>query len=201
MLAEEANLAKRLHDVTLESKSELKEVESESELTMDNQLHDSPPPRSPSPERAASPVVGKAPASPIVHCSQYRMEEYERQNGPIPGHNMVSDWLRNVQAAYEFDGQASYSTPPAAPRKDQYISDSDSEYGRPPRGRQRSPPVTLIKDGVLHVRKDYEGTLPLCYYDTGLREGGQHDGYACFNMRDILWARRVRFHIERISNL
>ena len=165
-----------LHDVAVESKSE---------LTMDNQRADSPPPRSQNPERAASPVVGEAPASPIVHCSQYRMEEYERQNGSIP---------------YESDGLSSYPRSPAAPRKDQYVSasDSDSEYGLP---RQRSPHVTLIKNGVLYVHKDYEGLLPLCYYDTGLREGGQHDGYACFNMRDILWARRVRFHIERMRNL
>jgi hypothetical protein len=61
--------------------------------------------------------------------------------------------------------------------------------------------VTRILDGVLHVRKDYEGRLPLCYYDTGLRGYGPDDGYACFNMRDILWARRLRFHIERLRFL
>ena len=73
--------------------------------------------------------------------------------------------------------------------------------GRQRRRRRRSPPATRIKHGVLHVHKDYEGRLPLCYYDTGLREGGPDDGYACFNLRDILWARRVRFHIERMSDL
>ena len=121
------------------------------------------------------------------------MEEYELQNGAHTGHEKVGGWL---QAAYASDGP--YPTPPAAPCKDQYISDSDSdsEYGRPHRRRRRSPPVTRIKHGVLHVHKDYEGRLPLCYYDTGLREGWQHDGYACFNMRDILWARRVRFTLS-----
>ena len=69
------------------------------------------------------------------------------------------------------------------------------------RRRRRSPPATRIKHGVLHVHKDYEGRLPLCYYDTGLREGGPDDGYACFDLRDILWARRVRCHIERMSDL
>ena len=59
----------------------------------------------------------------------------------------------------------------------------------------------LIKHRVLHVHKDYEGRLPLCYYDTGLPEGGQHDSYACFSMRDILLARQVRLEIELMSNL
>ena len=31
--------------------------------------------------------------------------------------------------------------------------------------------------------------------------GRQYDGYACFSMRDILWARQERFHIERLSDL
>ena len=48
-----------------------------------------PAPRSPSPELAPSPVVEEAPASPIVHCSQYRMEEYERQSGQLPRHDKV----------------------------------------------------------------------------------------------------------------
>ena len=148
---------------------------------MDNQQADSPPPWSPSPTRAASPVVDEASASPIVHCSQYRVEEYERQNGPLSGHDKL--------------------TVPAAPRKDQYVSDSDSdsEYGRPRRRRlRRSSPMTRVQDGELYVHKNFEGRLPLCYYDTGLQEYGPDDGYACFDMRDIRWARRLRFHIERL---
>ena len=169
---------------------------------MENLPPESPPPRSPSSECASCPVVEEAPASPKVPCSQpeYRIEVYERQNGPLPGHEKVDGWLRDVQAAYESDGPSSYPTP----RKDQYVSDSDSEHGRPRRRRRRSPPATRIKNAVLYVHKDYDGRLPLCYYATGLQEGGlheSHDGHACFNMRDILWARRVRFHIERMLNL
>ena len=130
------------------------------------------------------------------------MEENERQNGPLPGHEKVGGWLRDVQpeAAYrdESDGPSSYPTPPAAPRKDQYVLDSDSEHGRLCRHSRRSLPVTRIKNAELYMHKDYEGRLRLCYYATGLQEGGPHDGYACFNMRDILWARQVRFHIERM---
>ena len=49
------------------------------------QAANSSQPRSPSQGRATSPVADEAPASPIVHCFQYRMEEYERQNGPLHG--------------------------------------------------------------------------------------------------------------------
>ena len=83
-------------------------------LTMDNQQADSPLLRSPSPERAASPVVEEAPASPIVHCSQYRMGEYERQNGPLPGHEKVGGG--QIHAAYQSYGPSSYPNPRSATR-------------------------------------------------------------------------------------
>ena len=123
-------------------------------LTMDNQQADSPLLRSPSPERAASPVVEEAPASPIVHCSQYRMEEYERQNGPLPGHDKVDGWLRDIQAVYESDGPSFYPTQPAAPRKDRYVSDSDLEHGPQRRRRRRSLPATRIKNAEICMHKD-----------------------------------------------
>ena len=86
---------------------------------------------------------------------------------------------------------------PRASLKDQYVSDSDSEYGRPRRRRQRSPPLALLKNGQLFVHKDYEGRLPLCYYATGLQEGDPDDVYVCFEKQNIVWARRVRFHNKR----
>ena len=105
-------------------------------LTMEN-LNlppESPPLRSPSPGRSASPVVDEAPESPIVNCSKYR------PHWSLPGHEKVDGWLRDVMAAYESDGPSSYPRLPAAPRKDQYVSDTDTEYGRPRRRRRRSPP-------------------------------------------------------------
>ena len=180
-------------------------------LTLEiQQASESLPPQSPL--RAASLSVGESPpppvpvspASPVVYCSQYRMVEYERQNGPLPGNENVGKWLRNVQTAYSSDGPAAVSpltrnaepslnpTRPVAPRKDQYVP--DSEDGR---RRRRSPQAMLFKDGQLLVHKDYEGRLPLCYYSTGLQGGGPHDVYACFDKRDIVWARRLRFHNER----
>jgi len=130
------------------------------------------------------------------------MEEYERQNGPLPGRDKVGGWLRAVQAARESDGPSPYPTPPAAPPKDQYVSESeqyasDSEYDRPRRRRRRSQPLTRIKNGHLYVHKDYEGRLPLCCYVTGLQEGGPHDFYPCYTKNDIMWARRVMYHNER----
>ena len=61
-------------------------------------------------------VVEKAVASSIVYCSQYRMEDYELQNGPLPGHEKVGGWLRDVQAAYASDRPSPYPTPPGAAR-------------------------------------------------------------------------------------
>ena len=117
------------------------------------------------------------------------------------GHEKVGGWLCNIQGAYESDWPSSYPTLPAAPHKDQHFSDSDSEYGSQRRRRRRLPAVTRIKNAELYVHKDYEGLLQLCNYATRLQEGGPHDGYACFIMLDILWARRVRFHLERMRNL
>ena len=72
--------------------------------------------------------------------------------------------------------------------------------------RMRTPatqPLTVVSqsDGELHVHKKYEGLLPICYYDTGLRGYGPQDGYACFDRRDMLWARRLRFHIDHLRFL
>jgi len=171
-------------------------------LTLEiQQTDDSRPPLSPSRESNVCPVLEEALASPAVYCSQYRMEELERQ---LPGNEKVVDWFRDVQAAHASDGPSSpsaerlpYPTPPAAPRKDQYVTDSESEFELPRRRRRRSPPAALLRNGQLFVHKEYEGRLPLCYYATGLHEGGSHDVYMCYDARDILWARRVRYHNER----
>ena len=53
------------------------------------------------------------------------MKAYQLQNGPL--HQKVGSWLRDMQSAYASDGSP-YPTPPGAPRKDQHVSDSDSEY-------------------------------------------------------------------------
>ena len=93
--------------------------------------------------------------------------------------------------------ESRYPTPPAAPHKDQYISESDLEsYFASP---SDSPPSALFRNGELYVHKDYKGRFPLCHYATGLPAGHPHDFDVCFSERDNLWARSVRFHIERLQ--
>jgi hypothetical protein len=56
------------------------------------------PSESPSPEGAAISVGEEAPVSvsPVVYCSQYKMEEYERQIGPPPGNGKVGYWRQST---------------------------------------------------------------------------------------------------------
>ena len=130
----------------------------------DHQTADPLAPRS-SPGCESSPVVEKTPVSPIVHCSQYRLEQYERQNGPLTGYEKVGDWLRDVQAAYASDGP-SPCQPQAAPRnlKDRYTLEYDDAERR-----RQSAQAALFRNGELFVHKDYEDRLPLCNYATGLK--------------------------------
>ena len=76
--------------------------------------------------KEASASVGTAHRPLLGDCSHCRISEDERQNWPLPEHEKVGGWLRDVQAEYgsESDGLLSYPTPPAASRKDH------SGYGR-----------------------------------------------------------------------
>jgi hypothetical protein len=69
--------------------------------------------------------------------------------------------------------EARYPTPPAGPRKDQYVSESDPESDCA--SRSDSPPSALFRDGELYVHTDYKGRFPLCNYATGLPAGKPHD--------------------------
>jgi hypothetical protein len=79
------------------------------ETVVVQQATDSLPQRSLSRERAVNSIGEEEPppASPVVYCSQYRMEEYEQQNGPLPGNEKVGEWLRNVETACGGAGQQS----------------------------------------------------------------------------------------------
>ena len=104
------------------------------------QAIDSLPARSPSRERAGAANIADEeaplPASPVIYCSQYRMEEYERENGPLPGNEMVGEWLHNVETAYSpaasSQGNGLNPTLPAAPPKDKYVTDSESPSASQP---------------------------------------------------------------------
>ena len=183
-------------------------------LTMENQEADSqsrrslspaaavesPPP--PSPERAASPSVGESPqppdqdstASPIAYCSQYRLMEHAQQNGPPPVSAAVGGWLRDAFGPSS-QPPARYPTPPAAPRKDQYIPNSESECSDNC-SRPRAPQAYLFRDGRLLFHKTYQGRQPFTFVDTRLYQGGRHDWYGVHNERDLLWARRLNLVLE-----
>ena len=119
-------------------------------------------------------------SSPII-CSQLRQQQCEEA-------------IRRRGAE---EAESRYPTPPAAPRKDQYISESDLESDCV--SPSQSLPSALFRNGKLYVHKDYEGRIPLCHYATGLPAGHPHDFYVCFSERDVVWANRVRFHIERLQ--
>jgi len=114
------------------------------------------PPRSPSRERCANIVDEEAPfpASPVIYCSQYRMEEYERENGPLPGNEKVGEWLHTVETAYlpaaSSQGNGLKPTLPAAPPKDQYVTDSES-----PSASRSQPPVRYPTPPAAPPKDDY----------------------------------------------
>ena len=123
-------------------------------------------------------VVASSPGSPSIHCVQMQAEC-----------NKVVDWLAATSGSRHRHPCAT---------QDEILSESDSSHSsyevyQP----KRSPQAKIFRDGRLLVHLDYGGRIPLCYYATGLEEGGPHDYYECFDQRDILWARQVRFHIER----
>jgi len=119
------------------------------------QAADSVPPRSPSRERFANIVDEEAPvpASPGIYCSQYRMEEYERENGPLPGNEKVCEWLHDVETAYlpaaSSPGNSRKPTLPTAPRKNQYVADLESPSASPPPVRYPTPPAAPPKDDYI----------------------------------------------------
>lgn len=132
-----------------------------------------------------------SPGSPPVHCSQYQLMRQSEDNDERA---KVVGWLAATTGS-----QPVY--PGAYNDGGFYESDyasSQSSYGYNP--RNQSPPAKLFRNGKLLVHRAYTGRIPLCYYATGLQTGRSHDYYECFDERDMLWARRVRFHIDRLRH-
>ena len=100
--------------------------------------------------------ASRAQASPAIYCPQYRLEEYERQNGPPAGHKKVGGKLREVKAVNDSEGpgppQDRYPRPPAAPRKDQYVEHTDSDLSDNFL-QARVPQAHLFCDGRLMLHK------------------------------------------------
>ena len=116
------------------------------------------------------------PASPTIHCSQFRVQQYLEQNGP----SLLTAAL------------SPYPTPPDAPPKDGYVSPSDS--GSESASTHHDAPVAKIfHRGQLHFHKTCTGPEPVSYVDTGLYEGGQHDWYEAYSEGDVRWARQLDY--------
>ena len=161
-------------------------------------LEDEQNPTESSVDQSAPPCagdIGDSPGSPSVHCSQYRLMQHTEENAE---HAKVVDWLvatSELTVKRCLGILASRMTRSSTRQTTPQSSQSSSSCHR---RKQSSPPAKLFKDGRLLVHLNYAGRTPLCYYATGLEEGGSHDYYECFDKRDILWARRVRFHINRM---
>jgi hypothetical protein len=149
-----------------------------------------------SPKRSENLVGEEAqdPASPVVYCSQYRMEEYEWQIGPLPGNEKVGEaWPRRQRTGPT--GLQLCRLPPPRAR----INTSQTQNWRTAGAADDCHRLCSLRTDACLRTQDHDGGpgLPLCYYATGLQEGGPHDFYVCFDKRDIVWACRIRFHNER----
>jgi hypothetical protein len=177
------------------------------DMTENLQAADSRPLRH---ESAGSDLVEESPPSIFHDLFQKSLEEHEQRNGPLPGHEQVGGWLRDMQAANASDGPLSpqpsdgpslphlYPAPPAAPRKDDYVPDSGSNSECSDNCQwPRSPPAYIFRDGQVMVHKSYQGRTPFTFVDTGLYEGGRHDWYAVHTDRDLVWAQRLNLVLKR----
>ena len=87
-----------------------------------------------------------------------------------------------------------YPTPPEAPRKDQYISESEEiSEAESPLSRV---PVKVFQNGKLLYHKSYKGPEPITFVDTGLYQGGRNDFYEAYNERDLCWVRRIDYLMD-----
>jgi hypothetical protein len=109
------------------------------------------------------------PESPDSCCSQRRLQAYE-------------DEIRF----------SAYPAPPDAPRKDQYIAESESEAESPPLRR----PAKIFRNGILMYHKNFKGTVPITYVDTRLYEGGHDDYYEAYSQSDLRWIRRIHYLLD-----
>jgi hypothetical protein len=109
------------------------------------------------------------PESPDSCCSQRRLQAYESE--------------------IRF---SAYPAPPDAPRKDQYIAESESEAESPPLRR----PAKIFRNGILMYHKNFKGTVPITYVDTRLYEGGHDDYYEAYSQSDLRWIRRIHYLLD-----
>jgi len=173
---------------------------------------------------AAGEGDGPPPDSPQVQGSQPGIAWDAERNGPSFLRDKVDDWRQHCALPEGSEAPPAppdrYPTPPNAPY-DEGLSDySDSlcEGGRrytanykPPqpssRPKSRPGPIMVRQRDQVWVRKDHRdprGLAPLCYVATGYNSDGppdaddeHHRAYLCYDRRDLEWAHRLKFHLNR----
>ena len=175
------------------SAAHIKALDQAEERTFKGVVEASPSPTaavSPAPEPSPPPSVVDSvsaspspPGSPKVCCSQYRQAQQDEE----------------MAAAEEGEASGQEVPPPArAARSWPAIIEHAPDY----KGN-----IFRYGDEQLHVRKDHrneKGQAPLCYVDTGYRgrpapDGCEHQAYMVYNGADLVWARRLQFHLRRFQ--
>ena len=144
---------------------------------------------------------------------------HAERNGASFLQDRVDGWRQRCASS---DGSEAlsgrYPTPPDAPY-DEGLSDySDSlceggrrytaNYKHPQpssRPKSRPGPIMVRRRDQVWVRKDHRdarGLAPLCYVATGYdgspdADDEPHRAYLCYDKRDLEWAHRLRFHLNR----
>ncbi len=128
----------------------------------------------------------------------------------------VNDWRQRCASPQVATAPDRYPTPPSAPDDDGLSSYTDSlcEGGRRYTANYKGPEQsTRLTSKHLLVRhrdrvwvhkehRDPRGLAPLCYVATGYQgprapDGEHHHAYLCYDDKDIMWARRLKFHLKR----
>jgi len=150
--------------------------------------------------------------------AQHAEPERNRSNGPSCLHDKMNDWRQRCASPEATEASPDrYPTPPSAPDDDGLTVYSDSlceggqrytaNYKLPkPSPLPKSKPITVRYRDQVWVRKDHRdprGLAPLCYVATGYEgppvDGECHQGYLCYDKRDLKWAHRLRFHLNHLS--
>ena len=150
------------------------------------------PPPSPLPDVPR--VVRRLPLGSDECCGERSASPSSGMRSASPARDESSEECLASPFGYEW---SPYPTPPAAPRKDQYISESEGSTDKFDRQRRPPPPAKLFRNGQLMFHRSYKGPEPIGYVDTGLYEGGNHDWYEAYTDVDLRWARRLDLVLQR----
>lgn len=146
------------------------------------------------------------PDSPLIRCSQFRQAQHdqeqaaaEERNGPSPLLEKIADWQSRCASPGSSVSGSSVSTGSSVSGG----SVPSTYKGPKPPNPSIGPPMIRDAQGRRWVHKDFrnsEGLQPVCYVNTGYnREGVKKPGYFCFDAKDLMWAHRLKLHINDLG--